>query len=95
MHREFFHLTGAFRVGPVDERIESLFGEFVAQIEPGKLASAAAEIDQHGYDEALALFLCAPQALYAVNKHVSFQCHAATLELAETEVSEEHWSRSS
>ncbi len=93
MHREFFHSTGAFRVGPVDETIETLFGEFVAQIAPGKLAELAARIDQHIYDEALALFLCAPQALYAVNRHVSFQGHAATFELAETEVSEEHWSR--
>jgi len=37
--------------------------------------------------------LCAPQALYAVNRHVSFVDHAATFELAETEVSGEHWSR--
>lgn len=93
MHREFFHSTGAFRVGPVDERVEELFGRFVAQIKPGKLAEVAAEIDRHVYDEALALFLCAPQALYAVNKHVSFQGHAATFELAETEVDESHWSR--
>lgn len=95
MHREFFHSTGAFRVGPVDEQIETLFGEFVSQIEPGKLAASAAKIDQRVYDEALALFLCAPKALYAVNKHVSFTGHAATFELAETEVDEEHWSRRS
>jgi hypothetical protein len=32
-------------------------------------------------------------ALVAVNKHVDFAGHAATLELAETEVGEGHWSR--
>ena len=32
-------------------------------------------------------------ALVAVNKHVDFTGHAATLELAETEVGEGHWSR--
>jgi peptide/nickel transport system substrate-binding protein len=45
------------------------------------------------YDEALSVFLVAPQALYAVNRHVNFVGHAATFELAETEVGEEHWSR--
>jgi hypothetical protein len=32
-------------------------------------------------------------ALVAVNRYVEFTGHAATLELAETEVAEEHWSR--
>jgi hypothetical protein len=40
-----------------------------------------------------ALFLCAPQALYAVNRHVAFDGYAATFELAETEVASQHWSR--
>jgi peptide/nickel transport system substrate-binding protein len=39
------------------------------------------------YDQALGVFLCAPQALYAVNRHVAFDGYAATLELAETEAS--------
>jgi hypothetical protein len=38
------------------------------------------------------VFLVAAQALYAVNRHVNFVGHAATFELAETEVSEDHWS---
>jgi hypothetical protein len=32
-------------------------------------------------------------ALVAVNRYVKFTEHAATLEPAETEVTEEHWSR--
>ena len=58
-----------------------------------KLTALAKEIDQLVYDEALSVFLCCPMALVAVNKHVKFTGHAATLELAETEVDEDHWSR--
>jgi hypothetical protein len=39
------------------------------------------------------VFLCAPQALYAVNRHAAFAGYAATFELAETEVAPQHWSR--
>jgi len=37
----------------------------------------------------------APQALYAVNKHVNFGPYRTTFELPETEVDEQHWSRRS
>jgi hypothetical protein len=50
-------------------------------------------IDRYVYDQALALFLCAPQVLYAVSKHVKFGPYRTTFELAETEVDDEHWSR--
>jgi peptide/nickel transport system substrate-binding protein len=50
-------------------------------------------MDRLAYDQALSIFLCAPQALYAANKHVRFVGHAATFEVAETEVDDEHWSR--
>src|SRR5260370_42471180 len=66
-----------------------------AQIDGQKLVKVAEQIDRYVYDEALALFLCAPQALYAVNKHVNFGPYRTTFELAETEVHEQNWSRSS
>ena len=66
-----------------------------AQIDGQELVKVAEQIDRYVYDEALALFLCAPQALYAVNKHVSFGPYRTTFELAETEVDEQHWSRRS
>jgi ABC-type transport system substrate-binding protein len=50
-------------------------------------------IDRLVRDEALALFLCAPQALYAVNRHVDFTPYHTSFELAECKLSEEHWSR--
>src|SRR6266566_4688903 len=43
-----------------------LYEEMVAQIDGQKRVKVAEQIDRYVYDEALALFLCAPQALYAV-----------------------------
>ncbi len=53
----------------------------------------AERIDQYCYDNALALFLCAPQALYAVNNHVEFGPYRTTFEIAEVTVDSDHWSR--
>ncbi len=63
------------------------------QLDGQKLVQVAEQIDRYVFEEALALFLCAPKALYAVNKHVSFGPYRTTFELAETEVDEQHWSR--
>ena len=93
VHREYFHSGGAFRAGPPIPEFEEMMGRFVAQTDVQQLQAVAAEIDRFVYDEALAVFLCCPMALYAVNNHVKFTGHAATFELAETEVDEEHWSQ--
>lgn len=93
VHREFFGSDGAFRVGPEISEFNHLYNEMAAQIDGTKLVKVAEQIDRYVFDEALALFLCAPQALYAVNKHVSFGPYRTTFELAETEVDEQHWSR--
>ncbi len=93
LHREFFHSTGAFRTGPPIPEFEALIGRFAVATDPAELAAVAAAIDRLTYEQALSVFLCAPQALYAVNRHVNFGGYAATFELAETEVSPQHWSR--
>ena len=93
IHREYFHSGGAFRVGPVIPEFEDLMGRSVVEKDPKKLGDLGKELDRLVHDEALNVFLCCPQALVAVNKHVDFTGHAATLELAETEVGEGHWSR--
>ena len=67
-------------------------GRLAAEIDTDRQADLATEIDQFVYDEALSVFLVAPQALYAVNRHVDFVGHAATFELATTEITAEHWS---
>jgi hypothetical protein len=48
-------------------------------------------VDQFVHEETL--FLCAPQALYAVNKQVEFTPYRTTFELADTKVGSGHWSR--
>lgn len=93
VHREFFGSDGAFRAGPELPEFDQLYAEMAAQIDGAKLVKVAERIDSYVFGEALALFLCAPQALYAVNKHVSFGPYRTTFELAETEVDEQHWSR--
>lgn len=93
VHREFFGDDGAFRAGPEDDEFNRLMVEMVTEHDAGKRVATAEAIDRYVYDQALALFICAPKALYAVNTHVEFGPYRTTFELAETEVSESHWSR--
>jgi peptide/nickel transport system substrate-binding protein len=93
IHREYFHSAGAFRAGPPLQEFDDLMAASVNEKEAPKLTELGKQIDKLVHDEALNVFLCCPQALVAVNNHVNFTGHAATLELAETDVTEEHWSR--
>ena len=93
VHREFFGADGAFRAGPEDPEFDRMFGELACTPDPETARSLAEQIDRYCFDACKALFLCAPHALYAVNKHVDFKAYRTTFELADTEVAEEHWSR--
>lgn len=94
-HRECFGADGRFRVGPVLPEFEELFAAMAAQTDRKALLAAARKIDQYAYQESLAIFLCFPEALYAVNNHVDFRPYRTALELAETSVDPLHWSCSS
>ena len=93
VHREFFGLDGAFRAGPPVPEFDALFDQMKVQLDGERLVEVAERIDALVHDQALALFLCAPQALYAVNNHVSFGPYRTTFEIAEVTVDEQHWSR--
>jgi peptide/nickel transport system substrate-binding protein len=93
IHSAYFASDGPFRAGPPILEFEDMMDRFAAEIDADRQADLAAEIDRFVYDEALSVFLVTPQALYAVNRHVDFVGHAATFELAATEVTGEHWSR--
>jgi peptide/nickel transport system substrate-binding protein len=93
IHGAYFASDGPFRAGPPILEFEDMMDRFAAEIDADRQADLAAEIDRFVYDEALSVFLVTPQALYAVNRHVDFVGHAATFELAATEVTGEHWSR--
>ena len=93
LHRAFVGATGEFRAGPGVPEFEALYGDLARKASRAKMARASYRIDRFVYEEALALFLCAPRALYAVNKCVNFTPYRSSFELAETRVSGEHWSR--
>ena len=93
MHSWLYHSLGAFRAGPPIEKFEQLLARYAQQTDAAELNRLDHEIDRFAHEEALSVFLCAPQALYAVNRHVNFVGHATTFEVAETEVDEGHWSR--
>ncbi len=93
LHRAFVGATGEYRAGPVVPEFEERYAALVMETSPLKQAELSHRLDRFVHDEALALFLCAPEALYAVNKEVDFRPYRTTFELAETRVSERHWSR--
>ena len=93
LHRAFAGRTGEFRAGPVDPEFERRFAYLVRQTSQAKQVLAANRIDRYVTRRALALFLVAPQVLYAVNRHVDFVPYATTFELADTRVRRAHWSR--
>ena len=93
VHREFFGTDGAFRAGPEDPEFDRRFAELVRQTDPTAATAGAEDLDRYCFDACKALFLCAPKALYAVNRHVRWEPYRATFELADAEVSEQHWSR--
>jgi ABC-type transport system substrate-binding protein len=93
LHRAFVGATGEFRAGPVVPEFESLYAKLERHTSQVGLVRASNRIDRFLYEEAFALFLCAPQALYAVNEHVDFTAYRTTFELPECRVGEEHWSR--
>jgi peptide/nickel transport system substrate-binding protein len=92
-HREFFGWDGALRAGPELPEFDLLFSAMATEVDPQRRVEWAKKIDRFAYDEALALYLCCPQDLYAVNRHVIFRPYRTTLEFADTEVTEQHWSR--
>lgn len=92
-HREFFGANGALRAGLELPKFDQLFQQMAGEIDKKKRVELAKEIDRYAFKEVLALFLCVPQSLYAVNKQVKFHPYRTTFELAETEVTKDHWSR--
>ncbi len=93
LHYHFVGKSGALRAGEPIAEFEKMYDQFTEQTNSLMQARMAYDIDKFVYDEALALFLCSPQALYAVNKEVDFTPYATTFELAECEVGKNHWSR--
>jgi peptide/nickel transport system substrate-binding protein len=93
LHYHFVGKNGALRTGQLLAEFEKMYDEFTRQTSVLMQAKMAYDLDKFVYDEALALFMCSPQALYAVNAEVDFTPYATTFELAECEAGKNHWSR--
>jgi peptide/nickel transport system substrate-binding protein len=90
VHREFFAEGGGFLQSPGDKALQRLIDEAFVALDKSKQDQATQAIEKHIYDHADALFLFAPQKLYAVRNGVDFLPYKSTvLELAETEVDED------
>ncbi len=93
LHYQVLGKYGALRRGGETPAFDDLYRQFNEQTDQLKQAQLANALDKFIYDDASAMFLCSRQALYAVNKEVSFTPYASTFELAECEVGKNHWSR--
>lgn len=93
MHRAFFGKTGEFRAGPELPPFEQLYEKLARQTSLVAQAKMAYQLDRYVFDQALALFICSPHTLYAVNRQVNFTPYKTTFELAECTVTKDHWSR--
>lgn len=93
LHYQVLGKYGALRCGGETPEFDDLYRQFNEQTDQLKQAQFANDLDKFTYDDASAMFLCSRQALYAVNKEVSFTPYASTFELAECEASKKHWSR--
>lgn len=95
LHRAFVGAHGEYRAGPEVPEFDSLYAELERRTSQLQLLRQSNRIDSFVREQALALFLCAPDSLYAVNRHVHFKPYRTTFELAEASVGHAHWSRRS
>ena len=93
IYHAFAGALGEWRAGPPIPEFDARLAEMQHTTARVAQANATHGLDALVREEALALFLCAPHALYAVNRHVHFTAYRNTFELAETAVDAEHWSR--
>jgi len=83
--------------GPYDWVIEQpelrqLYEQALRTVDREHQQELIRQMERHTHDQAYFLFLYSPIQLYAVNKAVEFVPYVANLSLAETSVTEQHWS---
>jgi peptide/nickel transport system substrate-binding protein len=93
-----FELYHAFALGgAVDWVIEQpelrrLYERVLGTVDREEQQRLIRQMERHTHDQAYFLFLYSPIPLYAVNKAVEFVPYVANLSLAETAVTNQHWS---
>ena len=87
-----FALDGPLNWGIADEKLHQLHDAVLRTVDRGQQQALIRQMERHTHDQAYFLFLYNPIQLYAVNKAVAFTPYVTILNLAETGVTEQHWS---
>ena len=87
-----FALDGYNNWGIADEKLHQLDDAVLRTVDREQQQALIRQMERHTHDQAYFLFLYNPIQLYAVNKAVTFVPYVTMLNLAETGVTEEHWS---
>jgi peptide/nickel transport system substrate-binding protein len=76
-----------------DPELQRLYAQVLHTVDREQQQALIRQMERHTHDQAYFLFLYNPFQLYAVNKAVDFVPYmSTTLNLAETSVTEQHWS---
>jgi peptide/nickel transport system substrate-binding protein len=90
---QHFALDGAFDWVVEHPEFRRLYEQALRTVERDQQQALIRQMERHAHAQAYFLFLYNPIQLYAVNKAVEFVPHVSgTLILAETGVTEQHWS---
>jgi ABC-type transport system substrate-binding protein len=93
-----FNFYLRFALGPSpwvmeQPELQQLYEQVLRTVDRERQQALIRQMERHTRDQAYFLFLYNPIALYAVNKAVEFVPYVSTiLKLAETGVTEQHWS---
>jgi len=85
-------LDGPSNWGIADEKLHQLHDAVLRTVDREQQQALIRQMERHTHDQAYFLFLYKPIQLYAVNKAVAFVPYVTMLNLAETGVTEQHWS---
>src|SRR5262249_6760149 len=87
-----FALDGFWNWGIEDGTLHQLRDAVLHTVDREQQQALIRQMERHTHAEAYFLFLYSPIQLYAVNKAVPFVPYVTMLNLAETSVTEQHWS---
>ena len=93
LRRALVGASGEYRADPAAPPFEEVWAELTRHIAKPKPVQVSDRVDRLLCGEALALFVRAPRALDAVDRHVQVKPYRTSFELAPCEVGGEHWSR--
>lgn len=87
VHREFFGKGGILRMSPEDAKFDALYDKLLKTKKQPDQENVVKETEHYVYDNAMALFLYAPDRLFAVSDRVEFTPYDTCMsELAETKI---------